>query len=271
MNPTKRLLTILRFLGDGRNRGQRVVTSDYIRQKMGVVYAGDSGKRKWRRDIRILSERRLIVTDLPPNRTGISLRAPDKPQPLHLTGREHAAIREARYALRQQISAASPLEDAAGAVRHEIDDVARVLRFLEENGDEVQLAELATLVGVTGDEVLELINHARYEETFTSGIVASLDVGYAEDEDDDETGDPTILTVTVYRRPVDPDSPMRWRGMDELGFFAYSLPETEDRLALIDEALSWDAIAEELGRDLRSACRKLQEWRSELLRREAMS
>lgn len=143
MTPTERLLTILRCLRDAKNRGERSITSATIRERMGDVYsAGDAGDRKWRRDIRILRERGLIETDMPPNRTGISLQVPAKPARLHLTMAEHRAINRARRALRPGISTVSPLGARSGAARLEIDEVTRILRFLEENGDEVELRQL---------------------------------------------------------------------------------------------------------------------------------
>ncbi len=261
MTPTERLLTILRCLRDAKNRGEPSATSTRIQELMGVVYAGDAGDRKWRRDIRILRERGLIETDLPPNRTGICLRVPAKPQRLHLTVEEHAAINRARRLLRPGISTVSPLEPASGAAGLEIDEVTRVLRFVEENGDEVELGQLAQWLGVSERQVCELLDVLTREGVFREGIVASVQFGYSGDETDDE---PLPDTVSLFRGRVDPRSPMRWRGMDQLGFFPYSLQETEDRLALIDEALAADGIPDDLDPALHSARRKLGEWKCEL-------
>lgn len=286
MTPTERLLTIVRCLRDATNRGQRSLASTAIKERMNHEYEGAAGDRKWRRDIRILRERGLITTDLPSNRTGIALRVPPKPQRLHLTREEHSAINRARQALRPGVSAVSPLGAPTGGARLEVDEVTRILRFLEENGDEVEFAQLAQWLGVSERRVFELVDIFRREAVFPDGLVASVVIGYADEQGDpDEPGDPdgqedliedpVPVSVSVVRGCVDAQSPTRWRGMDQLGFFPYALPETDDRLALIDEALSGDGearwLAQELVPALRGARRKLLQWRSELQREEPMS
>jgi hypothetical protein len=267
-------LTILRCLREANSRGEPSATSTRIQQLMGEAYpSGDAGDRKWRRDIRALRQRGLIETDLPPSRTGISLRVPAKPERLHLTMVEHRAINRARRALRPGIPTVSPL-GASGAAALEIDEVTRILRFVEENGDEVELRQLAQLLGVSERQAFDLLDVLTREGVFSEGIVASVEFGYSDtddDTDDDTDEDPLPDTVTVFRGRVDPRSPTRWRGMDQLGFFPYSLPETDDRLALIDEALASKRIAEDLHPALHSARRKLAEWKCELQRREPMS
>ncbi len=279
MTPTERLLTILRCLRDVNKRGQRSTTSTEIRELMGEVYAGDAGERMWRRDIRVLRDRSLIATDLPPSRTGMSLRVPLKPERLHLKMSEHRAINVARHALRPAISAISPLESTPGTARLEIDEVTRVLRFLEENGDEVELGRLAQWLGVSEQRAFESLDVLTREGIFHGGIVASVQFGYSagdddmddDSSDDDMNDDPVPDTVSVFRGRVHRGSPTRGAGMDQLGFFPYSLPETDDRLALIDEALASNRIAEDLHPALNSARRKLAEWKCELQRREPMS
>lgn len=274
MTPTERLLTILRCLRDATNRGQQSLESTAIVRRMAPEYSDDAGKRKWRRDIRILRERALITTDLPPNRTGLSLRVPMKPQAFHLTWAEHAAINQARRALRPGISVVSPLEAPSGGARLEVDEVTRILRFLEENGDEVDFAQLAHWLEISEARVLELVNLLGKEGVFRGGLVASLVIGYP-DEPDEFDNDPAPVSVAVLRGRIHAQSPTRGHGMDQLGFFPYSLLETEARLALIDEALSGQesahGLAQELDPALRGARRKLLEWRSELQRQEPMS
>jgi hypothetical protein len=261
-------LTILRCLRDAKNRGESSATSARIQELMVEAYpSGDAGDRKWRRDIRTLRQRGLIATDLPPNRTGISLRVPAKPERLHLTMVEHRAINFARRALRPGIPTVSPL-GASGAAALEIDEVTRILRFVEENGDEVELRQLAQLLGVSEWEAFDLLDVLTREGVFRGGIVASVEFGYSDDDTDDH---PLPDTVTVFRGRVHPRSPMRWGGMDELGFFPYSLPETDDRLALIDDALASHRISDDLHPALLSARRKLAEWKGELQGREPMS
>jgi hypothetical protein len=244
---------------------------------MALEYEGEAGDRKWRRDIRILRERGLITTDLPPNRTGISLRVPMKPQALHLTWAEHAAINRARRALRPGISAVSPLEASSGRARSEVDEVTRVLRFLEENGDEVEFAQLAQWLQVPEARVLEFVNLLSKEGVFHGGLVASIVISYPDepDEPDDPDDDPVPVSVAILRGRLDAQGPTRGRGMDQLGVFPYSLPETDDRLSLIDQALAREGAAGSLPQEfvpaLHGARRKLLEWRSELQRQGPMS
>jgi hypothetical protein len=271
MTPTERLLTIFRLAGKKGERGVKVANSTRIREQMGDVYEGTAGTRKWRRDIRTLRDRGLIESDLStprtPNRTGIRLRVPPKPDRLHLTADEHETINRARQALRPGISAVSPL-GATGADRYDIDHVTRILRFLEENEDEVELAELSRWLELSESRVVELVDLLAKESAVTGGPVEFVEFGY--DADGDGTGE-FPATVRVIRGRVRGQSPTRGRGMDELGFFPYSLAETEDRLSLIDEALNADVMDGDEREGLSSARQKLLEWRGHLPGGAAMS
>ncbi|TSD99787.1 hypothetical protein FOS14_11095 [Skermania sp. ID1734] len=263
MTPTERLLTILRLINEAQDRGAVVAAATRVREQMAGIYEGTAGARMWRRDIRTLRDRGLIETDLStrmtPNRTGIRLRVPAKPERLHLTGREHAAISRARRALRGTISSVSPLRPRESP-RHGIDDASRILRFLEENDEEVELGQLSSWLNLPQRDVYELIDALTREDVINRGVVTSIEFGY----DVDETADlPT--TVRVFRGSVRCQSPTRGCGMDELGFFPYSLPETEDRLSLIDEALSKLALEGPERQLLSQARAKLTEWRVNLM------
>ena len=262
MTPTERLLTILRHLNDAKESGAiDAGTSTAIQQTMDDEYRGQSGKRKWRRDIQTLRERGLIDTDRPPNRTGIQLRGTRKPERLHLSAAEHAAINHARRLLCADISTASPLGRPARGICDEVDDVTRILRFLEENDDEVPLAELARWLDIPQTRVFELVETLTADGVFVDGLVASVEFGY--DDDDDGDGDIRPSTVWVLRGR-NRRSPTRGRGMDELGFFPYSSAETLDRLALIEAALADDRISHPEREVLSRAHQKLSEWRVEL-------
>lgn len=58
-------------------------------------------------------------------------------------------------------------------------------------------------------------------------------------------------------------SPLAGRGLDEIGLFAYSRDEVEDRIYLIDQASS-DGVPDRDANALRSARHKLDSWRSTL-------
>jgi hypothetical protein len=266
VTPTERLLTILRLISDLGDGGRKPVSSSKIQNRMGDEYAGEAGSRKWRRDIRTLRDRGLIETDLSmpdtPNRTGIRLRIPPKPERLHLTEVEHQAIGRAREALRPGISAVSPLGEP-GADQTDVDYAARILRHLEENDDEVELIQLASRMGLSESDVYGLVDVLKAESVDTDGLVRSVEFGYADEEEG-----PT--TVRVFRGRTGRRSPTRGVGMDEIGFFPYSLAETDDRLALIDDALQVEALIGDR-KSLESARDKLAEWRAHLPSGGAMS
>lgn len=264
MTPTERLLTILRHLKEAKESGAiDAGTSVAIQQTMDGVYRGQSGRRKWRRDIQSLRDRGLIETDLPPNRTGIRLTGARKPERLHLTAEEHAAINHARRLLHPGIPMASPLGRPGSGGREDVDDITRVLRFLEENDDEVSLAQLAHWLDIPERRAFEMVDSLTAEGVFADGLVASVEFGYDDEDDGDDVDDLRPSTVWVLRGR-NRHSPTRGRGMDELGFFPYSLAETNDRIGLIDEALASDRISPRILEALDRAHRKLCEWRLEL-------
>lgn len=273
MTPTERLLTILRFLSGTESR-HVVVNADTVRERMGGVYEGESGGRMWRRDIRTLRDRGLIETDLTtastPNRKGIKSRLPLKPVRLHLTGREHAAIQQARQVLRPGMPAALPVELPTDHPRREVADLVAILRFLEENGDEVAIKEVADWLQVPDSEAFALLDALTHEDVFTNQQVAIIEFVYDNDEDDYDD-DPNPSAVRVFRGRNSAQRPLRGVGLDQLGFFPYSPAETEERLSLIEQALASDELDGSVKHDLRSAETKLMEWRWELRGRKPMS
>ncbi len=230
MTPTERLLTILRLLGDAQDR-RRVVKSTRMRQKWAMSTRGSSARGCDAEISERCGERGLIETDqttpTTPNRTGISLRVPPKPGHLHLWKHEHAAISQARHALRPGPSAVSPLGGAPGSEDREIDLGARIVRFLEENDEEVELVQLAEWLDRLESDVFELIDVFTREGVVNEPIVNHIEFGYETDDPADK--ELRLATVRLIRRRSADGSPTRWRGMHELGFFPYSLAETDDR------------------------------------------
>ncbi len=216
MTPTERLLTILRLVQEGRERGVQMASSTRIRERMGDVYEETAGARMWRRDIATLRDRGLIESDLLtpmiPNRTGMRLCIPPKPERLHLTDEELQAINRARQALQPGISAVSPL-GAPGAAQHDIDYTTRIVRFLEENEDEVELAQLSLWLELPESRVYELVDILTKESVVRGGLVCSVEFGYADGEETDDLP----ATVRVFRGLLGRQSPTRGRGMDHPG------------------------------------------------------
>lgn len=110
----------------------------------------------------------------------------------------------------------------------------------------------------------DLVDGLTSQGVFVDGLVASVEFGYGDgDEDDEDDIDVDVRPSSVFVvRGFSRLSPTRGRGMDELGFFPYTLAETEDRIALIDNALeAGHPIPERMNRVLRSARSKLCDWR----------
>ena len=99
-------------------------------------------------------------------------------------------------------------------------------------------------------------------QVFVDGLVATVQFGYG-GGDEEDLGPSTVWVLRGRSRR----SPTRGRGMDELGFFPYSFAETNDRIELIERALSSEhQIPDKMREALDDAARKLREWRVELER-----
>src|SRR3954463_14604089 len=93
LTTTQRMAGILRYLAFRKT----AVSSDDLRA-LTVDYAGESGDRMLRRDLRELRDRGLVQTGLGthPRNSGVRLRHLVKHRDLHLTRGEHAALARAR-------------------------------------------------------------------------------------------------------------------------------------------------------------------------------
>jgi len=253
MTPTQRLVAILAVL----RRARRVLPASEVQDRVGD-YGGDpsAAERKWRRDIRILRERGLLATDLTtrttPNRDGLALVRHVKPQLYELTEDEHATLRRARREVGTTRSAPSPvpvsgdLAESAGTAGGDLERAAQLVRYLED-------------VGLFPGLVLH--------------YPSSLGVGETDDAGAErlaaEAGAITLVSLLRLARYDGTGSPTRGRGLDEIGRFAYSLPEVEDRLRLIETITQAWAGRPERRADvdrLDSVRWKLESWRSELQR-----
>jgi hypothetical protein len=264
VTPTERLLTILRLVeGQGGHS-----TSAYVKARMSEEYPGDAGDRKFRRDLRVLRERGLLQSDLPPNRTGLRrMPAPDKPPALHLSEDEHAALIRARRLLRDGLPEVSPLDRPHGQDEAPIDTAMRVLRFVEEHGDEVEVDQLAGWLERPPAEVRRLLLSLMDDVPVLDGrLVVSLQPSYPDDDADGDADDPVLAAVYVLRSGSGGGSPLRRQGLDELGFFPYTLAEIEDRLALIADGLESGQIEQAACAHLEGARFKLERWRGILLK-----
>lgn len=131
--------------------------------------------------------------------------------------------------------------------------------------------DLAARLGCAPSVVMRLFDDLTGESVLGEKLVGSVEFPPDPSVDLDDDDDVGQVFVRVVRfRVSGPDGPLVGRGLGELGFFPYSLPETEDRLALIEEALA-SADVDDADRDhLWTAAGKLAHWR-QILTRDPMS
>jgi hypothetical protein len=239
--------------------------------------AQDTSRRRLKADIDRLIARGLVTrvvprghadSDRPQDRSAIRLRVPVKPASLMLTPDEHSVLRRARAALRPGVPEPSPITTNE-ARQDRGDRIARVLRYLEEHPEPVTPPELATSLGLTPRQVGELLRELSRLDRMND---YALGVAFEYDETDDGTDDEVdprheagtdILTVCLItpRETVTDWSRRVGSGLGNVGRFAYTAEETQERLSLIDEAMrTW---APEGTRDndvLWHARTKLREW-----------
>lgn len=264
MNQSIRLMAILQALP----AVGRVVDAGEVRATIGA-YEGDAGRRMFRRDLRWLRDRGLVESDLSttevPNRKGLRRRFVGKPTDLELSHLEHAALERARDRIRPGPAAAAVLEPSG--VR-ELDLVVRLVRYVEEHEQDVPIAGLAEALGATDAELLAVV--ARVDDDLEGGVgrFTYLRLDYADDDPDDITAEPQPISIGLLRAQISSGgtrSPVRDRGLAALGFFPYSLTETDERLSLIAEARAGSEVRAGDRQPLESAAIKLRQWRANLL------
>ena len=165
-----------------------------------------------------------------------------------LTQGEHNALRDARDRLGWK-SATSPFNWDPGTQK--LGHVVQALRLIEEGTTEVsQLAEELNVRPRKVQQILARLDGVRP----VSEVLAELAI---------ERDSVDRRATAGHVRLGSADRPLEGRGLDEIGLFAYSCDEADDRIKLIDKALS-DGAA---GRDveaLHSARKKLDAWRKRL-------
>jgi hypothetical protein len=289
LTPTQRMAGVLRYLAF-RNTA---VSSDDLRA-LTVDYAGESGDRKLRRDLRELRKRHLVETGLGTHsrNSGVRLRHLVKHPSLHLTRGEHAALARARNRLGLGPALVEPRR---GPGRH-LDLALAVVRYLEEGVGEVTGRELAERLDLPVAELHAVLlaltsNPTADPASQMTGTPALDNLVFVEevfDDEDDDGPDPApVVDFTValqtaenllavdaraglrQKRRLAHDrsaaglsvSPTAGQGLDVFGRFAYSLAETRDRLDLIDRALADPGTSRDDRQALLSAGGKLAEWR----------
>lgn len=271
--PTQRMLALLALLREHRHKAAPAVTTDQIRDRV-PAYAGDdeASRKRLQRDISVLASRGIVercVTDdyLADNRDGVRLVEELKPEIYELTAEEHDAIAQARRALRPGPLAPALPDGPPDKHAADIDLHMRLLRAVEEHHDQLPLDELAGLLGTTRAktiEALRALDDLRGTGAFT-GLTAVYDDRDLTDDEIDRGDD--IEAVMIIRPAERPRrNPLLGLGLDELGRFAYTWHECEDRLDLIRTALqTWaPEHAPHLAEHLHNAKFKLINWQNEL-------
>jgi hypothetical protein len=225
---------------------------DEIKYCLYPSYPGTGGEaihRRFSEDMAGLRRAGLIdYDDLRPSRR-VTLTAPQKDSALYLTLEEHRALKEARHRLNWK-PAPSPFSGEAGTEK--LAHVVRALRLIEEGNTEVaDLAEALEVRPRKIHQILERLDGIRPVADALAELVLERNPVHQRPE------------AAHIRVGSSAERPLAERGLDEIGLFAYSREEVDDRVALIDAALDAgapdrDAVA------LRSARRKLTAWRDRL-------
>jgi hypothetical protein len=232
------------------------------------AYHGDSGDRLYRRDLGELKRRGLVRSQVEgfPRNSGIALARPMKSPDLHLTRHEHEAL----VSLAIASGAIEPMPaPVAGPAGDEFARATRLLRYLEERcGQWAPADEAAAAAGVAMDDLPHLLTQIRDEDDWVvqvrGGHRAIMGVELEEDPDTAGIEAPRSLRLAesadlLRQATLDPDG-----GTGQLGLFAYSAEEVEQRLALIEAACAAGNLDGPTNEVLESAAAKLHRWRDHL-------
>lgn len=181
---------------------------------------------------------------------------------LSLTSEEHAALSRARRQLRPGVARVSPYaSDGSPDAWDDIDKWGAIVRYLEETGEELSVSDIAVFLGAEEKEVQQLIELIEeLDSYFEYRVQVSTETQYEDDEAPDRL--PVASLSLSTHRQREPGSRGKG-GLNTQGRFEYSLPETEERISLIEEARG--QVPEDEWQLLWSAGEKLREWREILV------
>lgn len=190
------MLTVLALLAREPNH---VWSVDRLRWDIPGYERGNTGDRNWQYDSEALRARGLIETRITtrhtPRGTGVQYALRAKPDDLHLSSEEHAALIRARKN-RGNVGMPSPLDgDVTRGFGTET--VANALRRLEELGEWTTVGELARDMGKRPARLLPYLKgawclEAEYESVFDGVLLI-------EDEDDGRELRPAEVRVCVVQ------------------------------------------------------------------------
>lgn len=232
VGPAERMLRVLNRLS---RYPSRVWSVEDLRKDIPGYEDGPAGDRNWQFDSQALRDRGLIKTGITmrhtPRRTGVKYALPAKPDDLHLSEQEHAALVAARRA-RGTSEIPNPMgRDTTRGGQLEI--LAVALRRLEECGEWMTVGDLAREMGQRPARLLKTLQLAWCLEVDGLSVFENrLDV-------DDGGGDLSAAnTLICVLRRRDLERPLRGRGLALVGAGAYTLDEIAERLDLIEEVMA---------------------------------
>jgi len=250
LSPELRQLMILAFL---RRRLPKRPEPTELKQALYFSYPGmdeEAVHRRFSDDMESLRRAGLIdYDDLRPSRR-VTLSVPQKNPALYLTLEEHRALGDARDRLDWK-PVTSPFSGDSGTEK--LAHVVRTLRLIEEGNTEV--ADLAEALQVRPRKIHQILDRLDGIRPISEVLTLLAIERSASDQ-----------RVEAAHVPLGPaEHPLAGRGLDEIGLFAYSREEIDDRLALIGAALAAGATERDAAA-LRSARNKLAAWRDRLER-----
>lgn len=259
-----RQYAILKKLDSTRSRSSRddqawLCSTDDLRElcKDYERYPGQSASERSRasklldRDLEKLAARGLVQTGVSDGdrfihaAQGVRLRTPEKPVELHLSPEEHQAIQRARDVLNPQVP-----RIIHGQTPSDLDIADSAVFWLMERNGRAKGPELAAGLGVPAPKLRRLLEAVAYGDHLKDeAALVPLDIC-------DEVGGWVVeLNDTHIQRAVD-------KGLGQVGRFAYTRAEVDERLALLTAALDHAAVSDADKELIRSATGKLQRWRS---------
>lgn len=253
LKPEIRQLVILSLLADAEGP----VPAQQLKDTLFDSYPErpDSAHKRFSDDLRGLKDAGLVQYD--------SLRSPvtlvqwAKDPRLHLTGREHEALQEARAIAGTRAPGVSRVP---GGATEQLAVVAGLLRHLEEALD-VDVSELGDRIGHRPTRVRKLLQRLQDMQDEYGDVTDPVDgmnvrhhpkTGLAASATLTDSGDAPRRRSTGHRRI----------GMEVFGLFAYNSAEANDRLELIELALQSDKHSDV--ESLQSAREKLLSWQQRL-------
>ncbi len=237
VSPTERMLTVLYRLS---GRPGRVWEAEDLRRGISGYENTVNGDRNWQFDSRSLRARGLIKTGITkrhtPRRTGVQYALPSKPDYLHLSAQEHAALVEARKN-RGTTEMPNPLGQASSR-GNAMSTIADALRRVEERGEWTTIGDLAREMNPRDPRPVRLLAQLQSAWCLEVDSYSLLDRVLQIEDSEEEAELPASRVRVWVVRGSDDQGPLLGKGLAHLGIGAYTLDEVTERLSLIEDVLA---------------------------------